>query len=645
MKRARIIPALLLDNGDLVKTIRFKNKRYIGDPINAIKILNEKEVDELVLLDISATKNNREPDFKLIEDVASECFMPLAYGGGIRSIEHVQRLFKSGVEKIILNSVCFSNPDLIRTISNNFGKQSVTICIDVKKDVSGNPKVFRNSGKNNTGLDPVHFAIQMEELGAGELIINSIDRDGTYLGYDYNLIRKISNAVFIPVIALGGGGKISDLKKALEHGASAVSAGSLFTFYGKLKAVLINYPSRQELEEHVLNYQNSKEQELKILHITPWYPTKFNPKKALFIKENFDALNEYCKNYLFHFEINIKKKKQDGESYVISENEETVSLHFFFKIWRFIEIISFLKLIRVLFSRKIKKEYDIINLHIAYPLGVYIKFLELIFKKPIVISEHWTAYHYNFYVSKNSKGLNRIKNIFKHKTPIIVVSKALADDISNFSNQNGIRFHILPNIIDTNIFNCKNPTYPTNPTFFMLNMWSAIKQPFIGIDAFEQFLLKNPGAKLRIGGFGPIWAEIEQYVASKNLGNSIVLLGELTKNEIAKELDASSALLHTSKYETFSVISAESACCGVPVIALNLGGIPSFINSSNGYLHEDNSIKGWLNAMETFILNQHKFDKSGISLHATSQFSKSIIGKKYYKILKNEYRHFYAYSN
>ena len=284
----------------------------------------------------------------------------------------------------------------------------------------------------------------------------------------------------------------------MEYGASAVTAGSLFSFYGNLKAVLINYPTQKELDEHVYNYQDSLKKELRILHLTTWYPNKYNTQKALFIKENFDALNEYCTNYLLHFEINVRNEKKEERSYQISENEETIYLNFPFQIWFFIELISFIVLLKYLISKKIKRNYDVINLHIAYPFGVYINLIKRIFKKPVLISEHWTAYHFNFYLNNNKAGLNRIKNIFKHQIPIITVSEALAEDIRQFSNQKEIKFYSLFNVVNPSIFNCKSAEYPKEPTFFMLNMWSKIKQPFIGIDAFEQFLLKYGCLEFRI---------------------------------------------------------------------------------------------------------------------------------------------------
>jgi len=250
MLNTRVIPVLLLRNRGLVKTVEFKEGKYIGDPINAVKIFNEKEVDELIFLDITASKEQREPNFEVIRDIATECFMPFGYGGGIKTIQHIKKLFSSGAEKAIINSSAIENPSFIKEASDFFGSQSIVVSIDVKKDFSGKYKVYDSSKDKLTDLDPVEFSIKMESLGCGEIFLNSVERDGTMEGYDMDLIKKVSNAVNIPVIACGGAGKLDDFRDAVKQGsASAVAAGSLFVFYGKHKAVLINYPSQEELEK------------------------------------------------------------------------------------------------------------------------------------------------------------------------------------------------------------------------------------------------------------------------------------------------------------------------------------------------------------------------------------------------------------
>ena len=238
---------MLLKDLGLVKTVKFTNPKYVGDPINAVKIFNDKEVDELIFLDIISTNEKRKPSFELLSRIVSEAFMPFSYGGGLRSIEDVKRIMEIGVEKVVINTYAFENPEFIKEIADMFGSQSVVISIDVKKNKENNYEVFVNSGKINTKKNPVDYAIQMEKIGAGEIFLNSVDKDGTMEGYDTELIKEVSRAVNIPVIACGGAGRIKDLDNAIKSGASAVSAGSMFVFIGPYRAVLINYPDKKEL--------------------------------------------------------------------------------------------------------------------------------------------------------------------------------------------------------------------------------------------------------------------------------------------------------------------------------------------------------------------------------------------------------------
>ncbi|MFY9143247.1 AglZ/HisF2 family acetamidino modification protein [Sulfuricurvum sp.] len=250
MVNVRVIPCLLLHKGGLYKTVQFKKPTYIGDPINAIKIFNEKEVDELIFLDIDASAGMKEPNYKVIEDIASECFMPLCYGGGVKTIEQMKKIYFLGVEKISLGSAAVENPHLITEASKLFGKQSVVVTIDFKKNFWGQQKVFIRNGKVGTGLDVLTFAQQAEAYGAGEIILNSIDRDGMMNGYDIEMITKIKQILNVPIVALGGSGSITDMQNVVkETGINAVAAGSMFVYQGPLKGVLINYPSYSKLQE------------------------------------------------------------------------------------------------------------------------------------------------------------------------------------------------------------------------------------------------------------------------------------------------------------------------------------------------------------------------------------------------------------
>lgn len=239
----RVIPCLLLRDRGLVKTIQFKKDVYIGDPVNAVRIFNEKEVDELVLLDIDATREGRSPDLDLIAEIAGECFMPVAYGGGIRTFADVRNVIRSGIEKVVINSAAYRSLEVIRKASSVYGAQAVVGSIDARKSIIGGYKVYSNSG---TFEERVSLADHVEALvsaGAGEIFINSIDRDGMMNGYDLTLVSKVAAQIRIPVIASGGAGSVADLVAAItQGGASAVAAGSLFVFHGKHRAVLINYP-------------------------------------------------------------------------------------------------------------------------------------------------------------------------------------------------------------------------------------------------------------------------------------------------------------------------------------------------------------------------------------------------------------------
>lgn len=251
MLKKRAIPCLLLSEGSLVKTTQFTKPIYVGDPVNSVKIFNEMQVDEIAVLDILATPSKKSPDFDLLQDLASECFMPLAYGGGIKDIETCRRLFSIGIEKVIINTAALLNPDLINAAVNEFGSQSIVMGIDVKKDKRMTPIVVGSSGKLTTEWQALPWALEVEKRGAGEIFLNSVDNDGMMNGYDLPLIHQISTAVKVPVIACGGAGTVSDLGNACKAGASAVGMGSLVVYQGKNRSVLINFPTVTELSREL----------------------------------------------------------------------------------------------------------------------------------------------------------------------------------------------------------------------------------------------------------------------------------------------------------------------------------------------------------------------------------------------------------
>ncbi len=247
--RPRIIPVLLYDDRDLIKTIQFNERTYLGDPVNAVKIFNRKGIDELSVLDIGATKNGHEPDFELLRDIASEAFMPLSCGGGITTVEQIRELLAIGYEKVVINTALIRNPKLIQQAVELFGSQSIVASIDAKTD-KGEYKCAICDGKEIVEIAPTELAKKAENLGVGEIIINSIDQDGLMQGYDIQLVRSIADIVKVPVTAIGGAGRVQDLKKVLKEGhAHAAAGGSMFVYYGKLKAVLITAPEEKELEK------------------------------------------------------------------------------------------------------------------------------------------------------------------------------------------------------------------------------------------------------------------------------------------------------------------------------------------------------------------------------------------------------------
>lgn len=245
----RVIPVLLIKNDILYKGVNFKNHSYVGDPINAVKIFNEKEVDELIFLDIGCTNSNQEPNYEFLNHVASECFMPLCYGGGITNIKQIEKILYNGVEKVCINTTTVENPSFIKEACKEFGSSTIVASIDSKKHFIGGYKVYTHSGTKKTKLDPLSHAKHLEDLGVGEILVNSIDKEGSMSGFDIELTKMLASELSIPVVASGGAGSLDHFKDAIHNGhASAVSAGSYFVFQGKHKAVLITYPDKIELE-------------------------------------------------------------------------------------------------------------------------------------------------------------------------------------------------------------------------------------------------------------------------------------------------------------------------------------------------------------------------------------------------------------
>ena len=257
MLRPRIIPCLLVRNGGLVKTVRFAAPKYVGDPLNAVRIFNEKEVDEITVLDIDATAHGREPNYALIRDLAVECRMPLCYGGGVTTAEQFEKIVALGVEKVAVSAAAVADPALLQRASERVGRQSIVVVLDVRKSGS-RYELCTHNGSRSTGLDPAAFAARAEQLGAGEIVVNSIDRDGAMKGYDVELLTRVRDAMTLPLTALGGAGSLKDVAELIARfGIVGAAAGSLFVFKGVYRAVLINYPNRAEKDALIATARQS----------------------------------------------------------------------------------------------------------------------------------------------------------------------------------------------------------------------------------------------------------------------------------------------------------------------------------------------------------------------------------------------------
>lgn len=376
---------------------------------------------------------------------------------------------------------------------------------------------------------------------------------------------------------------------------------------------------------------------MRVLHITNWYKLPEEPFRTPFIKEHIDSLQKFCDNDLVHIEVFAGNKSiYKPKYYRYSEHEESHLLYTFKIPWRLREVLTHRMLVKILKSKKVNENYDLINFHVAYPLLTYTEEIKKILKIPFVITEHWTAYHFNFNLPLNTTKLDRIKQIFKHQIPVITVSKALGDDIRSFSGNSDFKNFIVPNVINP-AFSFQQEDFEKidhtkRPSFFMLNLWRGIKSPFICFEAFRAFLKDYPNAVLRVGGYGPLWEDMEEYVRTNNLSNNIILLGKLTKEEAAAEMQNITAFIHAAEYETFSVVNAEALSCGTPVIMTYIPAVAEFVNASNGLLIENKDRDAWLKALHTITLNNHNYNRKEISKTALGKFSQESVGKSYYNV-------------
>ncbi|MDH5608802.1 MAG: glycosyltransferase [Cyclobacteriaceae bacterium] len=349
---------------------------------------------------------------------------------------------------------------------------------------------------------------------------------------------------------------------------------------------------------------------MKILHISNWYPSPDAPHRALWIKDQIELMKGIADYEVWHVEV-INKSPVGLKTTRLSETENSLILSFPTGRWFFIEILSFWLLVYLFFLKLSQKGFSHIHFHIAYPLLTYWCWIGHWVKKPIILSEHWSAYHHHFNVKKEGK-LHRIKQIFHQPLHVVTPSTALFDDIVRFSGNGNLKGTVIPNVVDAEIFNFKQEAIRAN-SFFMVSQWKEPKDPFTVLEAVKDM----PYVSLRIGGYGPQLHRMKDFVEQHNFSDRVVFLGTLSKKEIADEMRQATAFIHSSNYETFSVVCAEAICCGCPVLASEVGGIPEFINVENGSLVKEQSLDSW----KAGLLNVKKWNKS------RSEISKSALKK------------------
>ncbi len=371
---------------------------------------------------------------------------------------------------------------------------------------------------------------------------------------------------------------------------------------------------------------------LRVLHITSWYPNDNNPSEAIFVKEHVEALAPHCHNHVVHFHLAERPRHFNKViSKRISDHEEAHFIHTRAKPWRIKEQIVFRHLKRLLRRKQVNQQYDLVNFHVAFPNCAKVQKLQQLLSIPMVITEHWTAYHLNFGMPKDTTKLDRIKHIFHHGVKVITVSEALANDIAQFAGT-AINYEVVPNVVSEHIQLPERIEVPQHPTFFMLNNWRPLKKPFVLIKAFQALLKQYPNAQLKIGGFGPLWNDMVAYVEEQGLQNNVQLLGRLTKEEVATAMHHVTAFIHATAYETFSVVCAEAICSGTPVAVTHIPAVAEFINPSNGMLVARNEQADWEAALQQMV--QQEYDRATISREALQRFSKVAVGQRYWEVLK-----------
>lgn len=366
---------------------------------------------------------------------------------------------------------------------------------------------------------------------------------------------------------------------------------------------------------------------MKVCHIVNWYPNKWNKQEAIWAKRHVDSLSDYTQNEVFH--VQVRHGKFGVHFYETSDYEKSFVITTKLQVWFFKELITTILLAYVLLFKMDRKKYDVFNFHITYPLLTYSKFIQWLIKAPILVTDHWSAYHFNFGVKKR---LKRIERIFSNKKlSFICVSKSLHQDIESFARTE-ISASIIPNVVNTDVFNCTGEVRENNQ-MFILSYWKSPKDPFIVLEAVKRYNEENEkNVCLKIGGFGPLLDEMKQFMMEHNLENDVEFLGKMEAAEIADELNKSSVFLHSSDYEVASVVCMESISCGCPVIASNVGGITEYIDETNGLLVDGNNPDSWMKAIQQVLTTTYEHEKMAVS--AKERFDAVNVGKRYYEALK-----------
>lgn len=370
-----------------------------------------------------------------------------------------------------------------------------------------------------------------------------------------------------------------------------------------------------------------------VLHITNWYPNKWNDVEALFVKEQFDLFSEVTDSCLIHVQVRESEKLFKYEKVQYSDRETGYYILTKIKVFRIMEILTTFLFFLALFRSKANK-FDLLHFHIAYPLLTYYSLWKKFIKTPLIISEHWSAYHFNFFMPKETKKLDRLKRIFHQALPVITVSKALRDDIQSFAGTKMFQTYVIPNVIDTNVYGyeserCKND----KPIFFIVNFWREIKNPFPMLRAFASMVKRNIDFELRIGGYGPILDEMTTFVHEQGLETKTVFLGKMYKEDIAREMNRADAYLFSSNYETFSAVCAQALCCGCPLIGPPLSAVREYAYDDEMVMLAKNDTENWESAVEQFIKKRDSFDRRRIAEKAQTLFSHERINRQYLDVI------------